>query len=281
MKNHHTTAYLRWRLGLSVAALAVIAGGGPALAQDGGAQRQGPTINLGIGPGFYPEHEGSDEYRAIPFIVGRAQWGARRFVGTDGEGLRADLFSSRFVEAGPAVTFRFARKNSVSDDRVAALRPVDVSVEVGAFAALNFPFPMTQNRRDALTIDASYLTDMAGGHDGQVARFRLRYRGQLSEKWVVQAGPFATWASNDFMDAYYSVSPTEAAGLGVTPFQAVSGMKDYGFRFNARYTFAKPWAITGSLTARQYINDAADSPVVAAFGSKTTYQGGFALTRTF
>lgn len=235
----------------------------------------------GIGPGFAPQYEGANEYRPIPFIIARARWGARRFIGTDGTGVRADALKSRFIEAGPAVSFRFARDAGVDDARIAELTPVDRSVEVGAFLALNFPFPVGGNKKDALTVDAMYLSDIAGGHGGDVFRVSLRYRGLVTQRLVLQAGPFATHGSSDFMDAYYSVNGEQASTLSVAPFAAEGGFKDVGARVSARYTFNKPWAITGSLGVKRYIGDAVDSPVVADFGSAVVAQGGVALTRSF
>lgn len=252
-----------------------------ATAPPAAAQEDDFRAIVGIGPGFAPQYEGANEYRPIPFIIARARWGARRFIGTDGTGIRADALKSRFIEAGPAVSFRFARDADADDARIAELTPVDRSIEVGAFLALNFPFPVGGNKKDALTVDAMYLSDVAGGHGGDVFRVSLRYRGLVTERLVLQAGPFATHGSSDFVDAYYSVSPQDAAALGITPFAAEGGFKDVGARVSARYTIRKPWAVTGSIGVKRFINDARDSPVVADFGSAAVAQGGIALTRSF
>ncbi len=238
-------------------------------------------LTLGIGPGFAQEYEGSDEYRAIPFIVARARWGARYSVGTDGTGLRADLVHFRFIEAGPAMGFRARRDTDASDPVIARLPVIDAAVEVGGFVAFNLPFIASPTRKDALTLDATYLKDVAGGHNGDTVRLSLRYRGLVTKRIALDLGPFATYGSEKFMQAYYGVSQAGAAASGLDTFDPDDGWYETGIRVGGRYMFTKHWNINTAISYRRRINDAVDSPIVKDRGSPELWFGGFAIGYTF
>ncbi len=240
-----------------------------------------PTITLGLGAGFAPEYEGANEYRPIPFIIARARVGARYFFGTDGNGLRADVVGSRFIEAGPALGFRFRRGSNADDPVIALLPEVEQAVEVGGFANFNFPFPFFENEKDALTIGASFLQDVVGAHEGFTINTSLRYRGLVTERLILQVGPFATYASEAFVDAYYGVSPPASTLSGLPVFDPDAGWKDVGFAFNSRYKFTDNWNINITLSGRRFLGDAEESPIIEQQGARTTAFGGAALAYSF
>ena len=266
-----------WGRGIACPMLALCVSSLAGAADDDG----GAKVTLGLGAGFAPQYEGANEYRPIPFFVAQARWGARFFIGTEGNGLRADIVGWRFIEAGPAVTIRFKRDANVDDPVIAMLPKVDQSIEVGGFLALNFPMPLTGNEQDGMTLEASYMQDVAGGHDGHTIQVSMRYRGRVTESLVLQIGPFATRGSESFMSAYYDVSPTSAAMTGLAPFDAHAGWKDVGARADVRYSFTDHWNINGNLQYRHFLGDATDSPVISERGSPGNWFGGFALGYTF
>ncbi len=254
----------------------------PAQAEDSPAQRTGgPVLTFGAGAGMAQQYEGADEYRPVPFVVARARWGGRYFVGTAGEGLRADISGVRAVEVGPALATRFGRDRDVDDPVIARMTEVDRSIEVGGYLAFNLPFPFSRIRKDALTVEATVLKDIAAGHGGHSFRTELKYRGLVTSRTSLQFGPFATYASEKFMSAYYDVTPRDAARTGLRRFDADAGWKDYGMAFNGRYMIYDGWNINGTLSYRRYVNDAADSPVVRDRGAPGAWFGGFALAYSF
>ncbi len=236
---------------------------------------------LGLGAGISPEYEGANEYVPIPYFVAQIRWGARYFVGTDGTGLRADVVGLRFIEAGPAISFRRARDRDIEDRVIARLPSVDASVEAGAFLAFNIPMPLTNNEKDALTLDGQFLHDVSDSHNGHTIRISLKYRGMVTDKLVLQAGPYATYGSHEFMDAYFSVSAAGAAASGLNSFRAKEGFKDAGVRAAGRYMFTEHWNLNASLSYRRFTGDAQDSPIIRERGSNGSWFGGFALGYTF
>lgn len=274
MPRHATRCF---SAGTALAASMALAAGSPAHAADFFPD----NTMIGVGPGFVQEYEGSNDYRLIPFVVAQARWGGKYFIGTDGGGVRADVIGSRFIEFGPEVNFRFSRGANASDPVIAALPRVDSSIELGGFLALNFPFILSKNPKDALTIDLNFLTDVGGGHGGETSRVAIMYRGLVTPKLVLQVGPFATHASDSFMSAYYSVTAAGSLASGLPVFDAQAGWKDIGARGSAQYRFTDHWGVTGSITYRHYVNGAADSPIVSLRGSPGIWLGGMALTYTF
>lgn len=240
-----------------------------------------PVRTLAVGPGFTPAYEGADEYRMIPFVVARARWGARYSVGTAGTGFRADIFGSRFVEAGPAVSFRFARNSDADDPVIARLPEIEQAIEIGGHLALNFPFPLTANRRDALTVDSEWLWDVSGSHGGQLGRFSLRYRGQVSDTLVVQTGPYLDYRSDTFARTYYGVRPSAAAASGLAPFEADGGISATGYRLNVRVDISDSWNMTASGAVDRKLGDFAESPLTSQRGARTTYFAGLAVGQSF
>ncbi|MEM8798914.1 MAG: MipA/OmpV family protein [Pseudomonadota bacterium] len=234
-------------------------------------------LTFGLGAGVAPQYEGANEVRPIPFIIGRARLGARYFVGTDETGIRADIVGSRFIEFGPTAGFRFARDSDIGDPVIALLPEVDNAIEVGAFLAFNFPFFLTNNKKDALTIDMSAVQDVAGGHNGFVIRGSLRYRGLVTEKIVMQIGPFVNYGSDDFNSAYYDVTALGAIASGLPQFDAGSGFKDVGLRFSGRYLITRHWNVNLAFAYRRSIGDAAESPIVDIQGNENTFFGGLAF----
>lgn len=236
---------------------------------------------FGLGAGAAPQYEGADEYRPIPFVVARIRWGSRYFVGSEGSGFRADVVGSRFIEAGPVVSYRYARDEDVDDRVIARLPPVDASVEVGGFLALNFPFPLGGNEKDALTLAGNCLADVTGGHEGYTVRCWLLYRGLVSRRLVLQTGPFATYGSDRFMSAYYDISPAGSQASGLERFDARSGFKDVGARLNVRYKFTSHWNLNLTLSHRWFLGDARRSPVISERGSDSAWFGGAAVGYSF
>jgi len=247
------------------------------------AAAEKPVVMFGLGPGATTRFEGSDEYRAVPFVFGQLRWRESGFfLGTDGGGVRADIAPGRFIEAGPEVSFRFGRNPAdARDPALGALPEIDQSIEVGGFFAMNLPAPFTPKLQDALTLDLSHVSDVTAGHNGALSRVSVRYRGKLARNLAVQVGPFATFADDDFMSSFYDVSADAAAAAGLDAFDAGEGWKDYGVRGSAVVMLGGRWQVILSGAYRHYINDAAESPIVAERGSEGVWFGGGALSRRF
>ena len=74
-----------------------------------------------------------------------------------------------------------------------------------------------------------------------------------------------TYASANYMESYFSVTPAQAAASGahLSAFDANAGFKDVSFDVGATYQLTRRWKARGSVGYSRLVNDAADSPVTA------------------
>jgi outer membrane protein len=110
------------------------------IALSGRALAEGPVLDLPgfpdyliVGVGAGPEYIGADE--GIWAVVPAALKGfGERYVSLEANYLSVNMLTDPNWRAGPAGILRFGRSD-VSDDRVARLPEVDMSIDLGAFAA--------------------------------------------------------------------------------------------------------------------------------------------------
>lgn len=88
------------------------------------------------------------------------------------------------------------------------------------------------------------------------------------------------YGSDDYMDAYFSVTPAQAAASAASlpSFDADAGFKNVSLELGADYRLTDRWTVTSKLGYSRLLGDAADSPVTAA---RNQWSGGLGLTYTF
>ena len=181
------------------------------------------SINLQAGgaAAIAPKYEGSKEYqvRGFPIIApagtqNAAEAGPVQFRGVDDIRWRALRFGG--FELGPLAGYRFGRDE---DDaaRLSGLGDVDGGVVVGAFAAYDFggfkPF-------------VSYHHQVTGTDTGGLVRFgaETRMPAAMGIAMTVVAG--ASYATESYADAYFTVTATQSAASGLAAYDAGAGFKD-------------------------------------------------------
>jgi MipA family protein len=244
--------------------------GAASAADDGGLKLQ-----AGGFVGVAPLYEGSKDYRVIgaPIIApagdGGMDEGTIQFRGPDD--LRLRLFNFNGFEAGPLAGWRFARDEGDSE-RLRGLGDVDGSFVLGGYAAY---------RAGPFMPYVSYHHGVSGDDDtGGVLRFGTELRGKLTPGFSVTAKVGASYADDDYMDAYFTVTPAQstASKAGLAAFDAQSGIKDVFFGLSGDVPIAANWSFKWAGTYSRLLGDAADSPVVE---SENQFYGGVGLTYTF
>lgn len=245
--------------------------------QQGDAGRWGLTV--GGFAGFAPAYEGSDEYRFIgyPLIIPKYYaddydpLAAPRvtFKGIDDVRISALRFGA--VDLGPVVGYKFGRDENDAD-RLAGLGDVDGGINIGGFASIRFaPF----------YVDAAYVTQVTGDDDvGHTIRLGAGWEDRLSDRVTGRAYLSTAYASDDYMDAYFSVTPAQAAlsAASLPAFDADAGFKNASLELGADYKLTDRWTATSKIGYSYLLGDAADSPVTA---SRSQWSGGLGLTYTF
>lgn len=226
-----------------------------------------------------PEYAGSDNYEAAfrpLFSISRADTLSRFRSFNDSPSIA--LIDEGFFEAGIAGQINWERKASDYYD-LRGLNDVDYAYQIGGYAQW---YPADWMR---LRTEVRYGF---GGFDGVVADFAADAI-HFTEAWggmALSAGPRLTLASSGYVDAYYGITPEEAAyaqflGNNLTAYDPGGGIYSVGFGGQILKRFTPN--ILGSVFAEyKYLTgDAADSPIVVQNGSRNQFQAGVSLSYTF
>lgn len=236
------------------------------------------TGSVGLGVVVTPDYEGSDDYQVLPGPKAELRKGGYG-IKTNGLGLEADLTESRRFNAGPIVRFRFGRDDDVEDSAVSLLDEVDESLEIGGF--VSYGFANLTRPGDFAFFRLSAAQDVLGGHDGFVAEASAGYFHPIGPDFTLGGIVSTSYASDDYMDAFFSVDAAEAARSGLSQSDADGGFKDVGLTLTIGYTLNDSWSINGAAGYRRLLGDAADSSVVDEAGDANQGFGTIGLSYDF
>lgn len=209
-----------------------------------------------------PKYQGSKDYEVIgvPLVApaGSGEFGFIQFRGP--EDIRLRVININGFEAGPLTGWRFDRDESDSST-LTGLGDVDGGLVVGGYAAYQFGLFMPF---------VSYSHQVTGDDTGGLLRFGAEAPVTVISgvKMIGQIG--ATWADDDYMDAYFSDSRVG--------YQAEAGIKDIYIGLNADVPLTDRWNLKLMGQYTLLVGDAADSPIVE---SESQFFGGLGLTYKF
>ena len=221
-----------------------------------------------------PKYEGSDEYEVSGFPIlapsgfGIGDDGFIQFRGPDD--LRVRVLNFGGFEAGPLLGWRFDRDEDDSE-RLWGLGDVDGGFVLGGYVAY---------RMGPLMPFVSYHHQVGGDDTGGVLRFGAEARTTLAPGLAVSATVGASYADEDYHDAYFSISPFQSAAsaAGLAVYDAGAGIKDVYVGLTADVPVGADWTLKLSGRYARLVGDAADSPVVE---SEDQFYAGLGLTYRF
>lgn len=221
----------------------------------------------GLGVGFAPDYIGSNDYRFGAAPVARWSRG-HRSADLIANFARVNLLDHPNWRIGPAGTLRL-RRGDVADPVVDRLPSIGATVELGGFVA--YSVDVGDDPRQRFAASASVTQDVLGEHEGFVAALSVRKWLPVGRFGALGLALGTSYASADYTDTYYSVTPAGAAASGLRLFEAGAGMRDV----RATAVFVQPLSKTfvvgvGALYGRM-LGDAADSPIVAERGSRDQF----------
>ena len=191
-------------------------------------------------------------FSAVPLVApaGSGEPGFIQFRGP--EDLRFRVINWNGFEAGPLTGWRFDRDEDDAD-RLDGLGDVDGGIVLGGYAAYQFglfkPF-------------VSYSNQVTGDDTGGL----LRFGAEAPLNWgnVRMTGIVgATWADDDYMDAFFSVNSAQAVSSGLLgEYDAEAGIKDVYIGLNADVPLTDVWSLKLTGQYSRLLGDAADSPIV-------------------
>lgn len=224
---------------------------------------------VGLGVGMAPDYQGSDDYKAAPMLMFKHDYDSGRFVKLYGTNLKVNLLADKTFSFGPVVNYRFGR-DDVDNNRVDAMKDIDDSLELGAFASY---------RIDNLTLGLEFLADVSGEVDSKLLTATADYRFQVTDTLAITPGLYATYAGKEYLDTFFGVNPGNVGTSGL-PYENISsnGFKDVGANVTAHLTPWQNWGLMGVVSVSTLVGDAKDSPVVDDEGDATQWFAGVMAT---
>lgn len=239
---------------------------------------------VGLGVGYVPDYEGSDQYEAVPAPFGAYHWASGRYVnlgGTQGAEhaarLSANIVSRDWnsaLEFGPLVQYRLER-DSVDNRQVDKLENADAATELGAFVGF---------RTGPWSGELAFAGDVSDEHDGYLVYLKGTYEIPVNDKFTLDIGAHGTWADSNYMDTYFGVNNKNVGSSGLPIYNADSGIKDAGLTLTGLYRFNERWGLAGNVGWTRMLNDAEDSPLVdgnQGVGDENQYGAVLAVTYSF
>ena len=230
------------------------------------------VTKVGIGVASVPEYEGADKSEAaiLPYV--HVGWQSGRFLHLAGNRLSANLLSDQNWQAGPVLQYRSKRDDGVDSRAVSLMREVDSAVEAGAYVAY---------RIGQYDLSLQAVNDISGEHDGLLVTAAAGYTYKFADNLRTRLGVSTTYASDDYMDTYFSVDANNSLRSGLPQFNADSGLKDVGVNLVVQYDFSANWGVLGLVSYNKLLSDAKDSPVVDIEGDDNQYAVAIGVVYTF
>ena len=248
----------------------------------------GDWVTVGLGAGYGPSYDGSDEYVLFPAPLAQGSIGGIDF-GARGPGLYVDLIADgnsdsnvKFL-AGPLVRFRMDRNSNIKDPVVRLLGKEDVAIEVGATAGVSFSKVL--HAFDTLTVSSDIQWDVAGAHKGRLISPSISYSTPLSTAIFTSISLSATHVDGNYADTYFGIDQAGSTASGLPQFDADGGWKSYGASLLGGVDLSGDardggWGIYGFVNYSRLTNDAARSPVTSLRGDADQWfmAGGISYT---
>jgi MipA family protein len=240
---------------------------------------EGWTITLGIGPEVFTSFPGASSVSIWPtgYISYRRPGEPAPFVSPD-DGFGIALLDLPWVKAGPVARFISERTLSGgfgsigNNDNFFGLHNVGFTAELGGFLEL-WPADFIRAR-----LEARQGVSGAQGFDGNVELDLVQRYGAFT----FAAGPRFQLGDDQFVSAYFSVTPGEALLNGhVFPYQARGGLVAVGGFGSIKYEFTPAWSATVFGGVNRYVSSAGGSPIPNLLGSLNDITAGVIVAYTF
>lgn len=241
------------------------------------APTSGPgwVITVGGMANYGPEWDGAKtkEWSGLPTFSWRREGKPAEFSAPD-EGLDYALIDTPTFQFGPVGALSNGRSYK-DDSRLTGLHNYSTSVEAGVFMEYWLIQDFLRTRvelRHGLRSEDGFVMDLS-------ADVVKRYG-----KFTLSAGPRLSFSDSDEMAKKYGFTAQEAAangGVGASAYNPDGGLESVGATVALRY------AMTPDVTLIIYdrfdylVGDAADSPIVKAYGSDNQNTVGVGLSYSF
>jgi outer membrane protein len=220
--------------------------------------------------GVAPSFPGSLKLSAYPFpYISFRRIGEPEVFSSPDDSYGLTLFDWDGFRAGPVANFVFKRGEG---NGLFGLRRVGLTHEVGGFLEAS-PTEYLRARAE--------LRQGVDGHRGFVAALGMDLHNPVGP-FSISAGPRLSFGDNRYANAYFSVTPFEAAVNGrLTPYSAAGGFTAAGGVATIRYDFNEETnaALFGGM--QRLLGSVGASPIPNRIGSRNQFSAGLSITRSF
>jgi outer membrane scaffolding protein for murein synthesis (MipA/OmpV family) len=217
-------------------------------------------VAIGGGALYGPTYEGADSLRPSPIPYFDFEWNDRLSLSSD-DGLHFAFVDWQHLSFGFAGNAKLPRKPS-DDSALHRLGRVGLSLEAGGYIDYNPP---------GFDISLEVRHDIAGGHGGTVAEFNVRGQLPIGQSFVMEFGPNVNWASKNYMQSYFGITPSQSLKSGFKKFSPNGGLKDVGFTVSGAYLFDQHWRLLLEANYARLMDNVADSPLIREKGDPNQY----------
>lgn len=237
-----------------------------------------PNI-VGVAVGRAPDYQGSNDYRFVGAPFFKFTFSGRRYVQFIGTELSANLLNDPVLRFGPSLNYRPGRSDSVDDSVVSKMQKIDATAEAGAF--IGAEFINSSNPRQRFITNLDFLDDVGNTNKGYNITLSARYWYPLFLPLDVSIGASTTYASSNYMQTYFGVTPSNVGSSGLPLYNASSGIKDVTVSPALVFHMSMSWHIGVGFRYQRLLNDAKNSPVVKDRGSADQWIYGLAVAYTW
>lgn len=215
-----------------------------------------PALGGGIRLSSNPQRSDVDTFDLVPLYLYEG-----RYLYAHGTEFGAHLFRNDTFAVSALARYRFTRVEPGDDPLLAGLEEREQTLDGGIAAQVRGGWGQLQ---------AEWLTDLLGRHEGQEANLTYRYRWDLGE---LMLSPFVTytWQDSNLANYYYGVSPEEA-GPGL-PAYLPGASQHFSYGLNAWYNLSDHVFLFGNAGFTTFDSAVQNSPLMEDRGQVEAFLG--------
>ncbi len=207
------------------------------------------SARIGVLSSCAPAYEGSDDYELRGFPLIDITFRDTFFVNAR-KGIGAYVWNRNNLKVGLSIGYTFGRDEGDSDD----LRGLG-DIDDGATANLAVAWGIGD-----VALDVRYEEQITGHDTGFQVHLGLGYDLRITEETTVKPSVHTTYASSEYMEEYFGVSPSQSSRSGISTYDADSGFKSIGFHLTAIHRLDRHWGLQAGVRYERLVGEAADSP---------------------
>ena len=105
----------------------------------------------------------------------------------------------------------------------------------------------------------------------------IHYGRRLAESWNLRLAASTTYASDNYMESYFDVTPADSGRSGLSTFSASDGFRDVSVNLALSYDINENWDLGVLGSWKRLLGDAEDSPVTDV-GNENQFIAGLFVT---